>query len=162
MNTRSTLMLMALISFSAVSTASAQRPEVDTRLSTPNPLNSEQALKQQGLESATLSRLPLLTGYQGVNLKGKPLQAGDQVYNTLTRSLGTVTGNITVMLDGISAYDLASHLKLNVVYYDEAMQIAQLSAAGQEDILAMLATIQALPEVQFARLDILEALHKPQ
>lgn len=162
MNTRAILAAVVVAVFSGASMASITAPDMGDITPASKPINSQQVLKQHGLENATLTRLPSLVGYQGVNLQDQPLQAGHQVYNSLTRTLGTVTGNISVLIDSGSAYDLAARLNLNVVYYDQATKIAQLSAAGQKDVLAILETIQALPEVKYARLDILEMRHRPQ
>lgn len=162
MNTRSILAAVAIAVFSSASSASMTSPDIGNITSSSKPVNGQQALKLHGLENASLTRLPALSGYQGVNLQGQPLQAGHQVYNALTRTLGTVTGSISVLLDSGSAYDLAARLNLNVVYYDPNTKIAQLSAAGQKDILATLEHIQALPEVKYARLDILEMRNRPQ
>lgn len=124
--------------------------------------NAEQALAAQIDGPVTLTELSELHGYKGVNLDNSALKAGDQVYNEVTRTLGKVTGNITVLLDQGTIYELAESLNLNVTYFDETTKLGQLNASGQADIVAVLADIKSNPAVKSAKIDILEAKNQPQ
>ncbi|OOF31734.1 hypothetical protein [Salinivibrio proteolyticus] len=137
--------------------SSIVQPPIERKATT-----AEQAIAEKLGENATLSDLPELQSYKGVNLNNQPLQAGSTVYNEVTRSVGKVTGNITVLLSHGSIYDLAETLKLNVTYFDERAKLGQLSAAGQHDILAILDKVRRSPQVASARLDIAESRNRPQ
>ncbi|SIN79057.1 hypothetical protein [Salinivibrio sp. ES.052] len=152
-----TQVALAGSSTTMVDSNSSKPIEVDTK-----EFNAEQALAAQVDGPVTLTEISELHGYKGVNLDSNALKAGDQVYNEVTRTLGKVTGNITVLLEKGTIYELAESLNLNVTYFDETTKLGQLNASGQADIVTILEEIKSKPAVKSARIDILEEKNQPQ
>ncbi|MBC5830890.1 hypothetical protein [Vibrio metschnikovii] len=156
------LAVVVIIAFSVVGMTSAAEPEIENKQSNTKISSAHKVLERHGLQQAILTDLPSLGGYQGINMRDGRLRSGSAVYNSITRTIGTVTGNISIILESGSVDDIASSLNLKVTYYDQSSQLALLRADEQEDMLAVLDSIRALPQVKFAVIDILDSRNQPQ
>lgn len=114
------------------------------------------ARSMAGEKPANLSSERVLGTYRSIGTEDLRLREGVQLYNEATRTTGTVTGNITVLVDGVTLGDIASEFGLSVVYHDRTSGIGQLNASSHDDLQALVEAVKASGMVRAARVDIIE------
>lgn len=110
---------------------------------------------------SVLSSERVLGSYRSIGTEDTRLREGIQLYNEGTRTIGTVSGNITVLVDNATLADVAAEFGLNIVYQDRTVGIGQLNAAGHDDLEALVEAIRASGMVRVARVDVIEQLYEP-
>lgn len=132
-------------------------------LATNSTVSAEDA-SAAGVDVSRLSSERVMNTYRVVDAPAGDklaLSAGMTLYNEVLRTTGQVTGNITVLADGVDISQVANQFGLRVVYQDTVSGIGQLNAAGHDNLLALVEELQASDLVRAARLDIIERRFEP-
>ncbi|EKE87011.1 hypothetical protein [Idiomarina xiamenensis] len=95
--------------------------------------------------------------------KNDALTSGARVFNEVTRELGTVSGNVTVLTnDGVNVGKIAQQFGLSVVNQESRVGLAVLSAPANTDLTALVEQLKSSDLVKSARIEIVEALNQPR
>lgn len=135
-------------------TAVAQDNRLDPRADRNN-LTSETRTSVQG----NLSENRVLGSYRVVTQNandGDRLSGGVQVYNEATRTMGTVSGNLTVLAKEGNLSSVAQQFGLRIVNQDSRTGLGQLAVPENVDMQQLVEEIKASGLVRAARIELIE------